>query len=105
MSPVFLLEKEKFDNVFNFGNSKCFSFLIQSEQIDNNNSKNKKQFIYRLPEWFKSDMLYNIPHYIIAFFEQVIMIKYLLYKDKETKVYSLFDENALNHSLFYFSGL
>ena len=96
LSPVFLLEKEKFDNVFNFGNSKCFSFLIQSEQIDNNNSKNKKQFIYRLPEWFKSDMLYNIPHYIIAFFEQVIMIKYLLYKDKETKVYSLFDENALN---------
>ena len=96
LSPVFLLEKEKFENAFNFGNQKCFSFLIQSEQIDNNNNKNKKQCIYRFPEWLKSDIFYNIPQYIIAFFEQVIMIKYLLYKDKETKVYSLLDEDALN---------
>ena len=96
LSPVFLLEKDKFENAFKIGNPKCFSFLIQSEQIDNNNNKNKKQCIYRLPEWLKSDMFYNIPQYIIAFFEQVIMIKYLLYKDKETKVFSLLDEEALN---------
>jgi len=96
LSPVFLLEKEKFENTFNIINQNCLSFLIKTEQIDNNNNKNKKQYIYGLPEWFKSDMFYYIPQYIIAFFEQVIMIKYLLYKDTETKVYSLFDEEALN---------
>jgi len=96
LSPVFLLEKEKFENTFNFGNQNYFNFLIQTEQIDNINNKSKKQYVYRLPDWFKSDTLYNIPTYIVAFFEQVIMIKYLLYKDKETKVYSLLDEEALN---------
>ena len=96
LSPVFLLEKDKFENAFNMGNQNCFSVLIQSEQRDNINNKNKKHFIYKMPEWLKSNIYYNIPQYIIAFFEQVIMIKYLLYKGKETKVYSLLDEEALN---------
>ena len=101
LSPEFLLEKDKFENCFNnLGNSKCFCSLIQSYIISGNN-KNQKQFSYMLPDWFKNknnnECLFSVTQYTIAFFEQVIMIKYLLNKyDKKIKTYSLLDEQALN---------
>ena len=101
LSPEFLLEKEKFENcINNLGNPKCFSSLIQSYIIYGNN-KNQKQYSYMLPDWFKNknnnECLYSVTQYAIAFFEQVIMIKYLLNKyDKKVKTYSLIDEQALN---------
>ena len=101
LSPEFLLEKDKFDNCFNnLGNYKCFCSLIQSYILYGNN-KNQKQYSYMLPDWFKNknnnECLYSVTQYTIAFFEQVIMIKYLLNKyDKKVKTYSLLDEQALN---------
>ena len=97
LSPEFLLEKSKFENIFNkLGNNKYFCSLIQSQIIPNNN-KNQKQ--YMLPDWFKinNEGLYSVAQYAIAFFEQVIMIKYLFNKnDKKIKTYSLIDEQPLN---------
>ena len=101
LSPEFLLEKEKFENCFNnLGNAKCFCSLIQSHIIFGNN-KNQKQYSYMFPDWFKNqnnnECLYSVTQYAIAFFEQVIMIKYLLNKyDKKLETYSLLDEQALN---------
>ena len=97
LSPEFLLEKSKFENIFNkLGNNKYFCSLIQSQIIPNNN-KNQKQ--YMLPDWFKinNEGFYSVAQYAIAFFEQVIMIKYLFNKnDKKIKTYSLIDEQPLN---------
>ena len=100
LSPEFLLEKSKFENIFNkLGNNKCFCALIQSQIIPSNN-KNQKQ--YYLPEWFKNnnedkEIYYSATQYAIMFFEQVIMIKYLLNKnEKKIKTYSLLNEQALS---------
>ena len=106
LSPEFLLEKDKFDNCFkNLGNSNCFSSLIESKIVYGNN-KSQKQYCYMLPEWFKNKInnnnndeccYYSVTQYVIAFFEQVIMIKYLLNKnDKKLKAFSLLDDLALN---------
>ena len=100
LSPEFLLEKEKFENCFyKLGNSKYFCSLIQSH-ISNGNNKSQKQYSYMFPDWFKNtnnEYLFSVTQYAIAFFEQVIMIKYLLNKyDKKVKTYSLLDEQALN---------
>ena len=109
LSPEFLLEKEKFENYFSmFGSKNYFSSLIQSEVININNnsninnSKNQKIFGYKLPDWFKNTKS-EVEDYrpavqiIIAFFEQVIMIKYLLNKnEKKQKIFSLLNENSLN---------
>ena len=101
LSPEFLLEKEKFENCFNkLGNSRYFCSLIQS-YIINGNNKNQKQYSYMFPDWFQNknnnECLFSITQYAITFFEQVIMIKYLLNKsDKKEKIYSLLDEQALN---------
>ena len=98
LSPEFLLEKEKFENIFaKLGNSKYFCSLIQSQNIPNNN-KNQKQ--YMLPEWFKinnNESEYSVAQIAIAFFEQVIMIKYLFNKnEKKINTFSLIDNEALN---------
>ena len=103
LSPEFLLEKEKFENIFNtLGNTKYFCNLIQSDKIQGN-SKGQKQYCYNMPDWFQNnyenedDLWYPVSKYALAFFEQVIMIKYLLNKnDKKLKTYSLLDEEALN---------
>ena len=104
LSPEFLLEKEKFENSFYIlGNKKYFCSLIQSDVISGN-SKSQKLYTYKMPDWLEiknnseeNDCLYSITQYAIAFFEQVIMIKYLLNKnDKKLKTYSLLDEQALN---------
>ena len=108
LSPEFLLEKEKFENYFSmFGNKNYFSSLIQSEAIINNNSntnnsKTQKIYGYKFPLWFKNDNNSGEIHrsaiqIAIAFFEQVIMIKYLLNKnEKKQKIFSLLNENSLN---------
>ena len=107
LSPEFLLEKEKFENIFlKFGNKNYFSSLIQSQLIQSypNNSGNKSQKIYEyfLPDWFKGDkedidIQHTVTEYAIAFLEQAIMIKYLLNKhEKKIKIYSLINENTLN---------
>ena len=100
LSPEFLLEKSKFENIFNrLGNNKCFCTLIHSQIIPSNN-KNQKQ--YYLPDWFKNnnedkENYHSATQYAIMFFEQVIMIKYLLNKnEKKIKTYSLLNEQALN---------
>ena len=103
LSPEFLLEKEKFENCFsNLGNTKYFCNFIQSDKIQGN-SKSQKQYCYKMPDWFQNntdnedDLWYPVSKYAIAFFEQVIMIKYLLNKsDKKIKTFSLLDELALN---------
>ena len=91
LSPEFLLEKSKFENIFNrLGNNKCFCTLIHSQIIPSNN-KNQKQ--YYLPDWFKNnnedkENYHSATQYAIMFFEQVIMIKYLLNKnEKKIKKY------------------
>ena len=106
LSPEFLLEKEKFENYFSmFGNKNYFSSLIQSDSFNNNNiinTKNQKIYGYKFPSWFKSDNNAGEIHrpaiqIAIAFFEQVIMIKYLLNKnEKKQKIFSLVNENSLN---------
>ena len=107
LSPEFLLEKEKFENIFlKFGNKNYFSSLIQSQLIQSypNNSGNKSQKIYEyfLPDWFKGDkedidIQHTVTEYAIAFLEQAIMIKYLLNKhEKKIKIFSLINENTLN---------
>ena len=101
LSPEFLLEKEKFENYFSMlGNKNYFSSLIQSDN-NINGSKNQKIYGYKFPFWFKSDTNVEIHRpaiqIAIAFFEQVIMIKYLLNKhEKKQKIYSLLNENSLN---------
>ena len=107
LSPELLLEKEKFENYFSMlGNKNYFSSLIKSELIStsNNNQGNKTQKIYEylLPDWFNNkpeieDISHKITEYAISFFEQVIMIKYLLNKnEKKTKIFSLLNEDPLN---------
>ena len=107
LSPELLLEKEKFENYFSMlGNKNYFSSLIKSQLIDssNNNQGNKNQKIYEylLPDWFKNkenieDVHHKITEYVFAFFEQVIMIKYLLNKnEKKIKIFSLLNEDNLN---------
>ena len=58
-----------------------------------------------MPDWFKNnnnkindnECLHSVTQYAIAFFEQVIMIKYLLNNnDQNLKTYSLLNEQALN---------
>ena len=104
LSPEFLLEKEKFENSFyTLGNKKYFSSLIQADIITGNN-KSQKLYTYKMPDWLviknnseENECLHSVTQYAIAFFEQVIMIKYLLNKnDKKVKTYSLLDEQALN---------
>ena len=105
LSPEFLLEKDKFDNCFKIlGNHNYFCSLIKAKLIDNNN-KMQKHYTYNMPDWFKnsnsrnddSECLYSVTQYAIAFFEQVIMIKYLLNKNEQNlKTYSLLNEQALN---------
>ena len=104
LSPEFLLEKEKFENSFyTLGNKKYFCSLIQADVITGNN-KSQKLYTYKMPDWLviknnseEYECLHSVTQYAIAFFEQVIMIKYLLNKnDKKVKTYSLLDEQALN---------
>ena len=104
LSPEFLLEKDKFENCFSvLGNPKYFCSLIQSRPISGN-IKSQKQYAYLMPDWFQNknnnednEYMHSACQYAIAFFEQVIMIKYLLNKnDKKSKIYSLVDEQALN---------
>ena len=105
LSPEFLLEKEKFENTFCvLGNKKYFCSLIQSDIINNSNNKSQKLYTYKMPDWLElknsseeKECLHSVTQYAIAFFEQVIMIKYLLNKnDKKLKTYSLLDEQALS---------
>ena len=107
LSPELLLEKEKFENYFlMLGNKNYFSSLIQSQLIDssinNQGNKNQKLYEYLLPDWFKNkenieDIHLKITEYALAFFEQVIMIKYLLHKnEKKIKIFSLLNEDNLN---------
>ena len=106
LSPEFLLEKSKFENIFSkLGNEKYFCSLIQSQNIPNSN---KKQNQYLFPDWFinkykeDSEQLFSVAQIAIAFFEQVIMIKYLFNKnDKKVKTFSLLDEQALKS---FFNG-
>ena len=101
LSPEFLLEKEKFDNYFKvLGHQKYFCSLIQSQPISGN-IKSQKQYLYMMPDWLQNnnnnECMYSASQYTIAFFEQVIMVKYLLNKnDKKLKIYSLLDEQSLN---------
>ena len=107
LSPELLLEREKFENYFTIlGNKNYFSSLIKSDSISksNNNQGNKIQKIYEyfLPDWFQNkpeieDITHKITEFAISFFEQVIMIKYLLNKnEKKTKIFSLLNEDPLN---------
>ena len=109
LSPGFLLEKEKFENIFGYlGNPKYFCSLIQPLAIPGTVGKTQKQYSYMLPEWFQykiedndevkdKENQYSIYQYAIAFFEQVIMIKYLLNKNnKKEEIFSLLDEQKLN---------
>ena len=112
LSPEILLEKEKLENYFaNLGNQKYFSNIIQSHIYKNNNNinnnnntnsnKTQKIYGYKLPEWFwigknVEDIQHTVTQYAMAFFEQVIMIKYLLNKnEKKIKYFSLIDEGEL----------
>ena len=107
LSPELLLEKEKFENYFSMlGNKNYFSCLIQSHSINNTNnninSKNQKIYGYKFPDWMIGtknipDIHLTVAQYAIAFFEQVIMIKYLLNKnEKKIKFFSLLNDDILN---------
>ena len=105
LSPEILLEKEKLENYFaNLGNPKYFCNLIQSYIYNNSSSNTKIQkfYGYKFPDWLLGDktveeIQHTVTQYAIAFFEQVIMIKYLLNKnEKKIKYFSLIDEEALN---------
>ena len=98
LSPEFLLEKEKFENCFqNISNKQYFFSLIETKSIEQNTSSNKSQklYNYNFPSWFENEF-HSVSTYAIAFFEQVIMIKYFINKyDKKLKIYSLLNEQAL----------
>ena len=107
LSPELLLEKEKFENYFlMLGNKNYFSSLIQPHSINNTNnninSKNQKIYGYYFPDWMLgskniADIHLTVAQYAIAFFEQVIMIKYLLNKnEKKIKHFSLLNDDILN---------
>ena len=108
LSPEILLEKEKFENYFAIlGNQKYFYNVIQSCIYNNNNSmgntnKTQKVYGYKFPDWLSGDksvedIQHTVTQYAVAFFEQVIMIKYLLNRhEKKIKYFSLIDEDALN---------
>ena len=106
LSPEFLLEKDKFENCFKIlGNHNYFCSLIKAKQINNSNNKMPKHYTFNMPDWFKNnnnkindnECLHSVTQYAIAFFEQVIMIKYLLNNnDQNLKTYSLLNEQALN---------
>ena len=99
LSPELLNEKEKFENYFSFlGNKNYFSFYIQPKIFES--SKSQKEYGYMLPYWFKNnEQIEEIQHsaaqYALIFFEQVIMIKYLLNRnEKKIKYFSLLNEEA-----------
>ena len=108
LSPTFLLQEEKFNTTFNnFGNNDYFSSLIEPYY---NNEINI--YSYKLPNWLSNSYkssFYSITQYIIAFIEQVIMIKfilnnYILYNNKKnnynskenTCLFSLINDANLN---------
>ena len=101
LSPEFLLEKDKFENCFKIlGNHHYFCSLIKTKIMDN---KIPKHYNYNMPDWFNNnnidnnEFLHSVTQYAIAFFEQSIMIKYILNNnDKNSKTYSLLNEQALN---------
>ena len=102
LSPELLNEKEKFENYFSFlGNKNYFSFYIQPKIFES--SKSQKEYGYMLPYWFKNnEQIEEIQHsaaqYALIFFEQVIMIKYLLNRnEKKIKYFSLLNEEAFEH--------
>ena len=98
LSPSFLLKEERFDTTFNyFGNINYFHELIQPF-----NDENNKIYGYKLPFWLSNTQFYSITHYIFAFIEQAIMIKYILYKystynnKKNNNNFSLINDENLN---------
>ena len=67
-----------------------------------NTNKTQKVYGYKFPDWLSGDksvedIQHTVTQYAVAFFEQVIMIKYLLNRhEKKIKYFSLIDEDALN---------
>ena len=74
LSPLFLLNEERFDSTFNFfGNINYFKKIIRPFF-----NLEKNIYGYFLPEWFSEYTNLSITKYIFAFIEQVILVKYVL---------------------------
>ena len=97
LSPCFLLKEERFDTTFNYlGNINYFYELIQPFDVGKNNI-----YGYKLPYWLSNSQYYSITHYIFAFIEQAIMVKFLLnnysiYNNKKNNN----KNNKINNNIF-----
>ena len=99
LSPTFLLKEETFENCFRIAQPYFFYELIKP---DYNNEL--KQYSYLLPSWINNDKYYSPIQFIFCFFEQTILIKFLLNynnnqgkKKKKNKIsiHSLINEECL----------
>ena len=99
LSPNILIKEEFFDNFFNnLTNNKCFKYPINPNVETNENNK-EKIYNYCLPYWINNDNYYSPIKYILAFFEQTIMIKYFLNENnskKDNLIFSLIKNDNLN---------
>lgn len=100
LKPTFLLNETTFDNYFKMsGNKNYFQYLIEPEY-----EESSKLYSYLLPSWMNTYGYYPFTNYVFAFFEQTILIKFLLNynlngkKNKQNQeiVHSLIDESRLN---------
>ena len=100
LKPTFLLNETTFDNYFKMsGNKNYFQYLIEPEY-----EENTKLYSYLLPSWMNTNMYYPFANYVFAFFEQTILIKFLLNynlngkKNKQNQdiIHSLLDESKLS---------
>ena len=88
-----------FDNYFKMsGNKNYFQYLIEPFYDENN-----KVYSFMMPSWMNTNEYFSVINYIFAFFEQTILIKYLLNYSPNAKknknqdiIHSLIDETKLS---------
>ena len=99
LKPTFLLNESMFDNYFKMsGNKNYFQYLIEPFYDENN-----KVYSFMMPSWMNTNEYFSVINYIFAFFEQTILIKYLLNYSPNAKknknqdiIHSLIDETKLS---------
>ena len=84
LSNELLSDEKMFKKFFsNISDDKAFNNILEVKSYKNNKNSNNEEFIIDIPEWIKQTedlkICFSISEIFLAFFEQVISIKYILY--------------------------
>jgi DNA polymerase sigma len=92
LSPNFLLKEDYFENCFKMADPHYFYKLIQPYY-----NNELKEYSYYLPYWIDNDTFYSPIQFIFCFFEQTILIKYLLNHNPRKKNNEIIFHSLINN--------